>query len=189
MCVWSFGNHYNILNRTYLSQLSQITPIPTGVSEYLVCQFPNGTSCPKVVCPNTTLNFICNIKTQQLGNTMWLPNGTCRDNPYPDRIALLQPLYAGCNPSSSSQHGTCGPFSAQTVATSRCVNSSLSVIATQQLNGAEVKCINYGGHNHSPVGNATIPVVGTFHDTRYIYTLFLSQHERLNTPYFKWEAV
>ena len=131
------------------------------MSEYLVCQFPNGTSCPKAVCPNTTLNFICNIETQQLGHTIWLlPNGTCRALRDDDRIGLLQPIYAGCNPSSSSQHGTCGPFSAQTVATSGCVNSSLSVIATQQLNGAEVKCMNYGGHNYSPVGNATISITG-----------------------------
>ena len=114
-----------------------------GKPEYLVCQFNNGTSCPKAICPDTTLNFICNIEAQQLGFTKWLlPNGTCTNI---DRMVLLQPKYGNCNPSSNSQHGTCGPFTAQNVASSGCVNSSLSVVATQRLNGTEIRCMNYDG--------------------------------------------
>ena len=135
-----------------------------GVTEYLVCQSNDGTSCPKTVCPNTTLQFICNVETQQLGYTVWLlPNGTCKNNDdytSSNRIAILQPAYAGCNPTSSSQHGTCGPFNAVTVASSGCVNSSLSVTATQALNGTDIKCMNYDGSNLFPVGNTTLSVIG-----------------------------
>eukprot|EP00731_Ephydatia_muelleri_P009948 Em0005g534a len=124
--------------------------------EYLVCQLNNGTSGPKAICPDTTLNFICNIEAQQLGFTKWLlPNGTCANI---DRMVLLQPKYSGCNPSSNSQHGTCGPFTAQNVASSGCVNSSLSVVATQRLNGTEIRCMNYDGMSLFPIGNATISI-------------------------------
>ena len=117
--------------------------------------------CPVAVSPETTLNFICNIEAQQLGLTAWLlPNGTCTNQEYTERIVLLQPKYGGCNPSSSSQHGTCGPFTAQNVASSGCVNSSLSVVATQGLNGAEIKCMNYDGSSYFPVATATISIAG-----------------------------
>ena len=131
--------------------------------EYLVCQSNNGTSCPKTVCPNTTLQFICNVEKRQRGYTVWLlPNGTCEQSDYlsHNRIALLQPAHAGCNPISSSQHGTCGPFYAETVASSGCVNSSLSVTATQALNGTDIKCMNYNGSYLFPVGNTTLSVTG-----------------------------
>ena len=134
------------------------------MSEYLVCQSNDGTSCPKTVCPKTTLQFICNVETWQLGYTLWLlPNGSCEQSDYlsSNRIALLQPAYAGrCSPTSSSQHGTCGPFYAETVASSGCVNSSLSVTATQSLNGTDIKCMNYDGSNLFPVGNTTLSVTG-----------------------------
>ena len=131
-----------------------------GKPEYLVCQLNNGVSCPKAICPDTTLNYICNIEEQQLGYTIWLPpNGTCT-NRYYERIFLLQPKYGGCNPSSSSQHGSCGPFTAQNVASSGCINSSLSVVATQGLNGAVIRCMNYDGISLFPIGNATISIAG-----------------------------
>ena len=133
----------------------------TGAAEYLVCELNNGTSCPKAVCPNTALNFICNIEAQQLGHTTWLlPNGTCTKKQDSDRIAILQPKYGGCNPSSINQHGTCGPFTAQNLASSGCINSSLSVVATQKLNGTRIRCMNYNGSSYSPIGNAIIMVVG-----------------------------
>ena len=130
-----------------------------GKPEYLVCQLNNGTSCPKAMCPDTTLNFICNIAAQQLGYTKWLlPNGTCTNSD--EKITLLQPKYGGCNPSSSSQHGTCGPFTAQNVANSGCVNSSLSAVATLGLNGTEIRCMNYNGSSLFLIGNATISIAG-----------------------------
>ena len=130
-----------------------------GKPEYLVCQLNNNTSCPKAICPDTTLNFICNIEAQQLGFTKWLlPNGTCTNSD--EKMVLLQPKYGNCNPSSNSQHGTCGPFTAQNVASSGCVNSSLSVVATQRLNGTEIRCMNYDGMSLFPIGNATISIVG-----------------------------
>ena len=129
-----------------------------GKPEYLVCQLNNGTSCPKAICPDTTLNFICNIEAQQLGYTKWLlPNEACTNS---ERIVLLQPKYGGCNPSSSSQHGTCGPFTAQNVASSGCVNSSLSVVATQGLNETEIRCMNFYGNHSFFIGNATISIMG-----------------------------
>ncbi|KAL5494200.1 hypothetical protein EMCRGX_G015483 [Ephydatia muelleri] len=133
-----------------------------GKPEYLVCQLNNGTSCPKAICPDTTLNFICNIAAQQLGYTKWLlPNGTCTNSD--EKITLLQPKYGGCNPSSSSQHGTCGPFTAQNVANSGCVNSSLSAVATLGLNGTEIRCMNYNGSSLFLIGNATISIAAPPH--------------------------
>ena len=136
-----------------------------GMSEYLVCQLSSGASCPRVVHPNTALVFICNIETiQQLGFTIWLlPNGTCANQEYSERIVLLQPKYgaaSGCNPDTSSQHGTCGPFTAQNVASSGCVNSSLSVVATQGLNGTVIRCMNYDGHSFFSIGSASISIGG-----------------------------
>ena len=136
------------------------------MSEYLVCQLSSGASCPRFVYPNTALLFICNIEAQQFGLTAWLlPNLTCTNQEYTERIVLLQPKYGGCNPKSSSQHGTCGPFTAQNVASSGCVNSSLSVrvrvrVNTQGFNGTEIRCMNYDGSNLFPIGNATISIVG-----------------------------
>ena len=131
-----------------------------GLSEYMICQFSNGTTCPTAVfCPNTLVHFICNIEVQ-LGFTVWLlPNQTCTNKEYTERIVLLQHKYGGCNPSSSSQHGTCGPFTAQNVASSGCANFSLSVVATQGLNGAEIRCMNYDGSSYFPVATATISVI------------------------------
>ncbi|KAL5494198.1 hypothetical protein EMCRGX_G015481 [Ephydatia muelleri] len=60
---------------------------------------------------------------------------------------------------SSAQQGTCGPFTAQNVASSGCVNSSLSVFATPGLNGAKIRCINYDGSSYIPVATATISVI------------------------------
>ena len=123
-----------------------------GLSEYMICQFSNGTTCPTAIfCPNTLIHLICNSDIQR-GFTIWLlPNVTCTNREYTERIVLLQPKYGGCNPSSTSQHGTCGPFTAQNVASSGCVNSSLSVVATQGLNGTEIKCMNYDGSSYFPV--------------------------------------
>ena len=96
-----------------------------------------------------------------LGYTTWLlPNATCANKAYIERIVLLQPKYDVCNPSSNLQHGTRGSFTAQNVASSGCVNSSLSVVATQGLNGAEIRCMNYDGSSLFPIGNATMSIVG-----------------------------
>eukprot|EP00731_Ephydatia_muelleri_P009973 Em0005g559a len=90
-------------DQTLVSMKAPLTgPFWSGKPAYLVCQLNNGTSCPKAIGPDTTLNFVCNIEEQQLGFTKrLLPNRTCTNS---ERIFLLQPKYGGCNPSSSSQH-------------------------------------------------------------------------------------
>ena len=133
------------------------------VSEYLLCQLSSGASCPRFVYPNTALLFICNSEAQQLGLTTWLlPNGTCTNQEYTERIVLLQKVWWL---QSQLYLSTWYLWPAQNVASSGCVNSSLSVrvrvrVNTQGFNGTEIRCMNYDGSSLFPIGNATISIVG-----------------------------
>ena len=50
-----------------------VIAISTGSVDSLLCLRPDGTSCPKFVCPNTTVIYSCNLPplNSQLGYIKW----------------------------------------------------------------------------------------------------------------------
>ena len=133
-------------------------------SQTLPCQLTGGTSCPTMICPNTTVNYTCNVGSFA-GSTNWnVPSvGVCLGSP----LSLLQaPLVQGQSClSGQSSSGTCGPFTVTNTPplTSNvyCLTSTLSVVVTSAMNGLVVSCSSYSPPSTTtPIGNATISVIG-----------------------------
>eukprot|EP00731_Ephydatia_muelleri_P009726 Em0005g312a len=130
----------------------------------LSCQLTGGTSCPTMICPNTAVNYTCNVGSYA-GVTLWNVSsvGVCSGS----TLTLTQaPLAQGQSClSGQSSSGTCGPFTVTNTPplTSNvyCLTSTLSVVVTSAMNGLVVSCSNYSLSSFitTPVGNATISVV------------------------------
>ena len=138
----------------------------------LPCQLTGGTSCPTMICPNTAVNYTCNVGSFA-GNTLWnVPSvGVCSGT----TLTLAQgPPGSGLSCLTSSSSGTCGPFTVTNTPplTSNvyCLTSTLSVVVTSAMNSLVVACSNYSPISFitTPVGNATISVVGK----SWVYTGF-----------------
>eukprot|EP00731_Ephydatia_muelleri_P009852 Em0005g438a len=133
----------------------------------LPCQLTGGTSCPTMICPNTAVNYTCNVGSFA-GNTVWnAPSvGVCSGT----TLTLTQaPLAQGQSClSGQSSSGTCGPFTVTNTPplTSNvyCLTSTLSVVVTSAMNGLVVSCSSYSqaSATTTPVGNATISVVDCY---------------------------
>ena len=141
-------------------------------SQTLPCQLTGGTSCPTMICPNTAVNYTCNVGSYA-GNTVWnVPSvGECSGS----TLTLAQgPPAQGLSCLNSSSSGTCGPFTVTNTPplTSNvyCLTSTLSVVVTSAMNGLVVSCSSYSPISFitTPVGNATISVVGK----SWVYTGF-----------------
>eukprot|EP00731_Ephydatia_muelleri_P033076 Em0025g32a len=129
----------------------------------LPCQLTGGTSCPTMICPNTAVNYTCNVGSFA-GVTLWnVPSvGVCSGTP----LSLAQgPPGPGLSCLTSSSSGTCGPFTVTNTPplTSNvyCLTSTLFVVVTSAMNGLVVSCSSYSpiSFTTAPVGNATISVV------------------------------
>ena len=115
-------------------------------SQTLPCQLTGGTSCPTMICPNTAVNYTCNVGSYA-GNTNWnVPSvGVCSGT----TLSLVQaPLAQGQSCLSGlSSSGTCGPFTVTNTPplTSNvyCLTSTLSVVVTSAMNGLVVSCSSY----------------------------------------------
>ena len=139
----------------------------------LPCQLTGGTSCPTMICPNTAVNYTCNVGSYA-GSTLWnVPSvGVCSGS----TLTLVQtPVAQGQSClSGQSSSGTCGPFTVTNTPplTSNvyCLTSILSVVVTSAMNGLVVSCSSYSpiSFTTTPVGNATISVVGK----SWVYTGF-----------------
>eukprot|EP00731_Ephydatia_muelleri_P009757 Em0005g343a len=129
----------------------------------LPCQLTGGTSCPTMICPNTAVNYTCNVGSFA-GNTLWnVPSvGVCSGT----TLLLAQgPPGSGLSCLTSSSSGSCGPFTMTNTPplTSNvyCLTSTLSVVVTSAMNGLVVSCSSYSpiSFTTTPVGNAAISVV------------------------------
>ena len=138
----------------------------------LPCQLTGGTSCPTMICPNTTVNYTCNVSSFA-GSTLWnVPSvGVCSGT----TLILAQgPPGIGLFCLTSLSSGTCGPFTVtntpQLTSSVYCLTSTLSVVVTSAMNGLVVSCSSYSpaSFTTAPVGNATISVVGK----SWVYTGF-----------------
>ena len=134
-------------------------------SQTLPCQLAGGTSCPTMICPNTAVNYTCNVGSYA-GNTVWnVPSvGVCSGT-----LTLAQaPPAPGLSCLTSSSSGTCGPFTVTNTppltSSVNCLTSTLSVVVTSAMNGLVVSCSSYSilSFTTTPVGNATISVVGKY---------------------------
>ena len=139
----------------------------------LPCQLTGGTSCPTMICPNTAVNYSCNVGSFA-GSTVWNVSsvGMCSGSP----LTLVQaPLAQGQSClSGQSLSSTCGPFTVTNTppltSNGYCLTSTLSVVVTSAMNGLVVSCSSYtqASGTTAPVGNATISVVGK----SWVYTGF-----------------
>ena len=132
-------------------------------SQTLPCQLTGGTSCPTMICPNTAVNYTCNVGSYA-GNTLWnVPSvSVCSGS----TLTLAQgPPGPGLSCLTSSSSGTCGPFTVTNTpplsSNVYCLTSTLSVVVTSAMNGLVVSCSSYSptSFTTAPVGNATISVV------------------------------
>eukprot|EP00731_Ephydatia_muelleri_P033158 Em0025g114a len=133
-------------------------------SQTLPCHLTGGTSCPTMICPNTAVNYTCNVGSYA-GNTVWsVPSVVCSGTTL---ILAQAPPAQGLSCLNSSSSSTCGPFTVTNTPplTSNvyCLTSTLSVVVTSAMNGLVVSCSNYSTtlpFTTTPVGNAAISVVG-----------------------------
>ena len=132
-------------------------------SQTLPCQLTGGTNCPTMICPNTAVNYTCNVGSFA-GYTVWnVPSvGVCSGS----TLSLAQgPPGPGLSCLTSSSSDTCGPFTVtNTPLTSNvyCLTSTLSVVVTSAMNVLVISCSSYSPSSATPitVGNAAISVVG-----------------------------
>ena len=170
-----WGDFFEHIGYLILSGFVSVLLIPCGTYEMYViilpassltlpCQLTGGTSCPTMICPNTAVNYTCNVGSFT-GNTVWnVPSvGVCLGS----TLLLAQgPPGPGLSCLTSSLSGTCGPFTVTNTPplTSNvyCLTSTLSVVVTSAMNGLVVSCSSYSptSFNTTPVGNAAISVVG-----------------------------
>ena len=132
-------------------------------SPTLPCQLTGGTSCPTMICPNTAVNYTCNVGSYA-GSTVW--NVSIAMGCPVTALTLAQgPPGLGLSCLTSSSSGTCGPFTVTNtppLTNTFCLTSTLSVVVTSAMNGLVVSCSSYSpiSFTTTPVGNATISVVG-----------------------------
>ena len=116
------------------------TPSAASVDS-LQCLLPDGTSCPKALCPNSTVVYICNMPplNSQLGYIKWnfsmaVGNwGNCNAG----YMVLSQPIITqGC----TNQSTPCGQYTGAIV--TPCTMTSLTVMITQHLNETIIQCQN-----------------------------------------------
>ena len=131
----------------------------------LPCQLSDGTICPPLLYPNTSIILTCTLPPMAtlLGYTIWkLPNGTCGSRPSSaspqDTITLSQDGLTNC---ANTMPDTCGGYRGQIGYT--CRSSTLSVTVTPETNGSDVKCYNANHANidatMEPLGSASIQVM------------------------------
>ena len=128
------------------------------------CQLTGGTSCPTMICPNTAVNYTCNVGSFA-GNTLWnVPSvSVCSGTTLTLTQAPMAQVQSCLSGQSSS--GTCGPFAVTNTppltSNGYCLTSTLSMLVTSAMNGLVVSCSSYSpiSFTTTPVGNATISVV------------------------------
>ena len=129
----------------------------------LPCLLSDGTTCPPLLCPSTSITFRCTLPLGSAlqGFTVWkLPSGTCSTKAPPNQLYAIQDSLLNC---ANNATDSCGRYRGQIEIT--CRTSTLSVTVTAAINGSEVKCFNsdhaYVGDNDplQPVGSARVQLV------------------------------
>ena len=133
-------------------------------SQTLPCQLTGGTSCLTMICPNTAVNYTCNVDSFA-GVTLWNVSsvGVCSGS----TLTLAQgPPGPGLSCLTSSSSGTCGAFivtnTPPLTSNFYCLTSTLSVVVTSAMNGLVVSCSSYSKISFTihHIGNTTISVAG-----------------------------
>ncbi|KAL5494262.1 hypothetical protein EMCRGX_G015559 [Ephydatia muelleri] len=117
----------------------------------------DGTSCPKSLCPNTTVIYSCNLPplNSQFGYIKWTFS-TIMGNCSAGDIALRQPIFTH---ECTEQTRTCGKYTGSMFIP--CTMTSLAVMITQDLNGTIIQCLNIDTlGNMNLLGTSSIVVSG-----------------------------
>ena len=131
----------------------------------LPCQLSDGTTCPPLLCPNTSIILTCTLPPMAtlLGYFVWkLPDGTCVSDPssalQKDTISLMQDGLTNC---ANTMSASCGGYKGQIGFT--CRTSTLSVTVTPETNGSEIKCYSASHTNNidglEPLGSARVQMM------------------------------
>ena len=125
----------------------------------LQCLLLDGTSCPKTLCPNSTVIYLCSLppRISQQGVSRW-SLGTIIGNCPNGVIDLRQPI--ATNDCIVNQTTTCGPYNGSLLIP--CAVTTLTVMVTQSLNGTIIQCQNFNDLNYNTeiLGSTTIVVSG-----------------------------
>ena len=131
----------------------------------LQCQLTGGTSCPTMICPNTAVNYICNVGSYA-GKTEWKA-GACSATSQPPFSLSQGPPGSGQDCLTTASLVKCGPFTATNtppfINNIYCLISTLSFVVTQAMNGLVVECSSFPftpSFTATPIGNATISLQG-----------------------------
>ena len=151
------------LNSSTLINFSPLHTLPDS-SQTLPCQLTGGTNCPTKICPNTAVNYTCNVGSYA-GNTLWgVPSvGGCAGT---SLILAQGPPAPGQSCLNTFSSATCGPYTATNtpplINNLFCLASTLSVVVTPAMDGLVVSCSSYNTVTYAttPIGNATISVLG-----------------------------
>ena len=145
-------------NLSHLSISCSIT-IFTGGVDSLQCLLLDGTSCPKTLCPNSTVIYLCSLppRISQQGVSRW-SLGTIIGNCPNGVIDLRQPI--ATNDCIVNQTTTCGPYNGSLLIP--CAVTTLTVMVTQSLNGTIIQCQNFNDFNYNTeiLGSTTIVISG-----------------------------
>ena len=133
----------------------------------LICQ--GGQSCSGPFCPNTIVQYMCNISVP-LTFTRWtIPVQQC-GGVNTTSLLLRQTAQSSCG----SQSLQCGLFEASNippVGDIPCTSSILSVNITSELNGSSVTCYSRNTSTQYLIGSATILVLCKLLGHVNIYTM------------------
>ena len=154
---WSVKGEYSMNQHIYLYISMKIAVFGST----LPCHLSDGTICPPLLCPNTSIILTCTLSPMatRLGYTIWkLPNGTCGSRSFSglpqDTITLYQDGLTNC---ANTMPDTCGGYRGQIGFA--CRNSTLSVTVTPETNGSDVKCYNANYSAFELVGSANIQLM------------------------------
>ena len=131
----------------------------------LQCLLPDGTSCPKSLCQNNTIDYIWNTPplNSQLGYTKWNFSSVVGNwgNCNAGYMLLQQPIIAqGC----TNQSKPCGQYTGSIE--TPCTMTSLTVMITQDLDGTIIQCQNINStisgttNSRSILGASSIVISG-----------------------------
>ena len=118
---------------------------------------PDGQSCAAPLCPNTIVQYMCNISVPRVFTRWTVPVQSCGGT-NTTLLLLRQSAQSNCG----SQSILCGQFRASNVppvGDTPCTSSILRVNVTQELQGASITCNSSDVNAQFFVGSAKIHVL------------------------------
>ena len=116
---------------------------------------PGDRSCSVPLCPNTVVQYVCNIYVPGSFTRWTVPDQSCESN----FLLLPQAAQTNCG-SQSTQCGLFGASNVPPIGDVPCTTSILSVNIRPELNGSSIRCDSSNTTVQYFIGSATILLLG-----------------------------